>query len=133
MPAWSFTSVQRKPSRSSPQSSTVSARLCALRRIGSGTASRCIAMRTCKAYALDGNVLAEASAVDDCSDIFAAYPCLESLDVRTAMLLLARGVMYRSKRPRELARRWFVLWPSIPAPLLYARPAHAFEIAACAA
>jgi hypothetical protein len=55
--------------------------------------------------------------VDDRNVICAAYPDLDTLDVLTAMLLLARGVRHRSTNPRDPARHWFVLWPSIPTPL----------------
>jgi hypothetical protein len=61
------------------------------------------------------------------------YPELESLDVRTAMRLLARGVMHRSISPEDSARHWFLLWPSIPAPVRCASPNRAFAVEACAA
>jgi hypothetical protein len=48
--------------------------------------------------------------------IVVEYPELESLDVRTAKRILARGVMHRSISPEDSARRWFLLWPSIPVP-----------------
>ncbi len=68
------------------------------------------------------------------SGIFAAHPNLEALDLRTAMLLLARGVLHQSARSADPARHWFVLWPSIPAPALYFRFDQAsFELEARAA
>jgi hypothetical protein len=80
-----------------------------------------------------GNVLAEACVVDDWSSIFAAHPYLERLDGRTAMRLLGRGVTHRSTTSRDSARRWFVLWPAIPVPVLYAHPEHAYATQARAA
>ena len=66
--------------------------------------------------------------------LVAAHPNLEALDLRTAMLVLARGVLHRSIRSPDPARHWFVLWPVIPEPVLYFRfDRSAFELQACAA
>ena len=41
---------------------------------------------------------------------------LEVWDPQAALVSLARGVLHRRK---PIGRTWFVLWPSIPAPVLY--------------
>jgi hypothetical protein len=55
------------------------------------------------------------------------HSILELWDPRAAMTVLARGVLHRSTR--HVGRSWFVLWPAIPEPALYASPA----LRACAA
>ena len=55
------------------------------------------------------------------------HSILELWDSRLAMTKLARGVIHRSAR--HIGRSWFVLWPAIPEPALYASRA----LEACAA
>jgi len=65
------------------------------------------------------------------SGLSAAHPVLEALEHRTALTMLARGVLRR--KSHIASRQWMLVWPGIPDPVLYVSPCASIEHDACAA
>jgi hypothetical protein len=68
------------------------------------------------------------------SGIVAAHPVLDAFDHRAALAAVARAALRRSSASMVRSRHWFVVWPSIPEPVLYLVACRApLTPAACAA